>query len=197
MPELTMDDVLANTEAQSTEVGALETFAKGLKRLLDDALANEPISPAGTRRVDKLFTAIADQKDTIATALAPSTAPAKVGTVVTATALTSSLNPATVGTAVVFTAVVSQPTPSAAPVSLLPGPAPVAPASTTAPVKPTGTVKFMDGIESIGSGKIDSTGKATFSKTFPLAGTYSITAVYEGDAVNAGSTSPVVVQTVT
>jgi hypothetical protein len=191
MPELTMDDVLANTEAEGTEIGALETFSKGLKTLLDNALANEPISPAGTRRVDKLFAAIADQKDAIAAALSASTAQA--GTVATSVAVTSSLNPATVGTPVTFTAAVTVPAP-AAPIAG-PGPTP-APASAPTAKPLTGKVKFMDGAESIGTGTVDASSKATMTKTFDLAGTYSITAVYSGDAVNAGSTSPVLTQTV-
>ncbi|HEY8023549.1 MAG TPA: Ig-like domain-containing protein, partial [Burkholderiaceae bacterium] len=53
---------------------------------------------------------------------------------------------------------------------------------------PTGTVSFYDGATSLGSGTIAS-GSATLATSFATAGSHSVTAVYNGDASNAGSTS--------
>src|SRR5437773_3284451 len=87
--------------------------------------------------------------------------------------VTSSNNPSIIGTAVTFTA------------------------SVTSPVTgtPTGTVTFQDGASALGTGTL-SGGTATFTTSGLTAGTHSITAIYGGDANFAGSTSPVLTQTV-
>src|SRR5207249_4636951 len=87
--------------------------------------------------------------------------------------VTSSNNPSIVGTAVTFTA------------------------SVTSPVTGTltGTVTFQDGASALGTGTL-SGGTATFTTSGLTAGTHSITAIYGGDANFAGSTSPVLTQTV-
>ncbi|HLJ94538.1 MAG TPA: Ig-like domain repeat protein, partial [Gemmataceae bacterium] len=54
---------------------------------------------------------------------------------------------------------------------------------------PTGTVTFLDGSTTLGSGPVGSNGRATFSATALTLGAHTITAVYSGDAVFAGSTS--------
>jgi Bacterial Ig-like domain (group 3)/FG-GAP-like repeat len=71
----------------------------------------------------------------------------------------------------------------------------VVPAGSTA--LPTGSVHFLDGTTSLGTGTLDSKATATFSTTSLTAGSHSITAAYSGDAVYASSTSPVVTVTVT
>jgi hypothetical protein len=86
------------------------------------------------------------------------------------TALSSSLNPSTYGSSVKFTATI---TPSTA----------------------TGSVTFLDGGTTIGTGTI-SNGKATFTTTTLTAGSHSITASYGGDANCNSSTSSVLTQTV-
>jgi len=94
----------------------------------------------------------------------------------TATALTASANPSVFGQSVTFTAVVS----------------PTGGVSGT----PTGTVTFLDGATTLGSGTLNN-GSATFTTSAPLAvGTHSITAVYGSDATFAGSTSSSLVQAV-
>src|SRR5207253_1485623 len=70
-------------------------------------------------------------------------------------------------------------------------------ASVTSPVTGTltATVTFQDGAAALGTGTL-SGGTATFTTSGLTAGTHSITAIYGGDANFAGSTSPVLTQTV-
>ena len=93
-------------------------------------------------------------------------APAKVNTT---TVIVSSANPATTGQTVLFTATVAG-TPTNSPV-------------------PTGTVTFMDGTSTIGTGTINGAGQAAFSTSALTVGSHTITAVYGGDTNYAGSTS--------
>jgi hypothetical protein len=88
----------------------------------------------------------------------------------TTTTVTSSQNPSTSGGSVTFVAAVS---PSAA----------------------TGTVQFLDAATVLGTATLAS-GTASFATSTLTQGTHSITAVYSGDAVNAGSTSAVLSQSV-
>jgi hypothetical protein len=88
----------------------------------------------------------------------------------TATALSSNLNPAVFGSVITFTATVS-------------------------PATATGTITFMDGASTLGTASLAS-GSATFSTASLAPGSHSITAVYGGDVNNAGSTSPILSQTV-
>ena len=85
-------------------------------------------------------------------------------------ALASSLSPSTFGTSVTFTA--------------------------TLPTDATGTVTFLDGATSLGTGTINS-GVATLATSSLAGGTHSITAQYGGDANYSGSVSPPVSQVVT
>ncbi|MDQ6778793.1 MAG: Ig-like domain-containing protein, partial [Actinomycetota bacterium] len=94
-----------------------------------------------------------------------------VGQVATTTTLVSSPNPSALGQAITFTATVTG-------------------------TSPTGTVTFKDGSTSIGTGTLSPTGTATLTTSTLTAGTHSITAVYGGDASNAGSTSAAVQQVV-
>ncbi|MGA2256621.1 MAG: Ig-like domain-containing protein, partial [Thermoguttaceae bacterium] len=92
----------------------------------------------------------------------------RVGKGVTATALTISAHPTVVGQSVTFTAQVSTPL------------IPAANASDVTP--PSGEVNFLvDGVV-VGSGPLDSTGKATFSTSALTLGRHAIYAVYQGDA---------------
>ncbi len=63
-------------------------------------------------------------------------------------------------------------------------------------VTPTGTVTFMDGTTSLGTATLNGSGVATFPTSALSLGQHSITAVYQGDADNAGSTSAPVTVTV-
>jgi photosystem II stability/assembly factor-like uncharacterized protein len=55
---------------------------------------------------------------------------------------------------------------------------------------PTGTVTFMDGTTNLGSGTIDTTGKATLQTSALAVGPHTVTAVYAGDNYFLTSTSP-------
>jgi len=88
--------------------------------------------------------------------------------------LTPSANPVAVGALVTFTAAVSNGTTPA----------------------PTGTVSFLDGTKSIGTGILNGTGVATLSIATLTAGQHPITAVYSGDVNNATATSAVVTENV-
>lgn len=93
----------------------------------------------------------------------------------TTTALITSVNPATYGQAVTFTAAVAVNAPGAG--------------------IPTGAVTFLDGTTTLGSAAL-SGGTATFGTAgLPIA-THSITAAYGGDGNFGGSTSPVLLQSV-
>jgi len=109
-----------------------------------------------------------------------STSPALTQTVTkaaTTTAVSSSLNPSTFGQSVTFTATVTT-------------------ASAGGP--PTGTVTFMDGVTTLGTGTLNNAtpDQATFTTAALAIGNHSITAVYAGDTNFAGSTSPAFTQVV-
>jgi hypothetical protein len=91
----------------------------------------------------------------------------------TTTALSSSLNPSNYGQTVTLTATVTP----------------------TGPYPPTGTVTFRDGTLVIGTARL-SGGVATVTKPELAVGTHSITATYNGDALNAKSASAAITQTV-
>jgi Pro-kumamolisin, activation domain/Bacterial Ig-like domain (group 3) len=95
----------------------------------------------------------------------------------TTTTLTSSQSPAFSGVSVTFTATVT----------------------TTGANAPTGTVTFNDGTTALGTGTLSTVSGsqvATFATSSLTVGTHSITAVYGGDANNAGSTSSVLSQVI-
>ncbi|HYA44239.1 MAG TPA: Ig-like domain repeat protein, partial [Acidimicrobiales bacterium] len=95
----------------------------------------------------------------------------------TTTSVTSNENPANFGDSVTFTATVT----------------------TTGTNAPTGTVGFNDGSASLGSSTlttVNGSQVATLTTSALAPGTHSITAVYNGDANNAPSTSSVLMQTI-
>lgn len=98
------------------------------------------------------------------------TGPFTVGQATSGTSVSSSANPSPFGLPVTFTATVTG-------------------------VSPTGTVQFLDSATLIGSGTLSS-GQATLTTSALSPGARSITAVYGGDSNNAGSTSPVLTQTI-
>ena len=91
----------------------------------------------------------------------------------TTTTLASSSNPSALGQAVTFTATVSG-----------------------AGGVPTGTVTFLDGNTSLGTGTLNPSGQATFSTSSLATGSHNIKAVYGGDGNFAGSNSGTLKQTV-
>jgi hypothetical protein len=86
--------------------------------------------------------------------------------------VTSNLNPSTVGQSVTFTATIPAGTPAI-----------------------TGSVTFMDGTTTLGTGTISGTA-ATYTASALAAGPHSITAVYGGDSNWNSITSPAITQTV-
>ena len=62
-------------------------------------------------------------------------------------------------------------------------------AADSAGVKPTGSVSFMNGEQSIGAAFLDSDGRATYTADALPAGMQKITAVYTGDDVFGAATS--------
>lgn len=99
-----------------------------------------------------------------------------VNKVATTTTLTTSVNPSDFGASVTFTATVT--------------------ANQTGYPAPTGTVEFRNGSTVIGTGTLDSNGKATLTTTALPVGTNQITAVYQSDTNNATSTATAVAQVV-
>ncbi|MBF0554787.1 MAG: Ig-like domain repeat protein, partial [Nitrospirae bacterium] len=88
---------------------------------------------------------------------------------VTSIILTSSMNPANYGVPITFTAAVMG-------------------------NSPTGTITFMAGTTSLSTVALDASGQAVLTVPNIAVGTYSITAVYSGDANNPASTSKVLTQ---
>ena len=86
----------------------------------------------------------------------------------TSTNIISSVNPSVYGQSVTFTATVAANPPDSG--------------------TPTGTVTFMDGSTTLGTGTLNSSAVATFSTMRLSAGAHSIIAVYSGDANDLGST---------
>jgi Bacterial Ig-like domain (group 3) len=62
---------------------------------------------------------------------------------------------------------------------------------------PTGSVTFMDGANTLGSVAVNAGGVASYNTSSLKVGAHTITAVYGGDANDAGSTSAGVTETVT
>jgi len=99
-----------------------------------------------------------------------------VGPYATTTQLTIAPNPAGAGQAVTFTATI---------------------AGTAIGVYPTGSVTFLNGTTTLGTGAVGAgTGIATFTTSTLVAGPYSVTAAYGGDANFLTSTSTAVSLTV-
>ncbi|HVI11234.1 MAG TPA: Ig-like domain-containing protein [Candidatus Binatia bacterium] len=96
----------------------------------------------------------------------------------TSTTLTSTLNPSVYGQSVTWTATVT----------------------TSGPNPPTGSINFKWTLNgqtfSIGAATLNANGVATLARSNLDADLYPITAVYPGDANNAGSDSPVLNQTI-
>jgi pseudomonalisin len=67
--------------------------------------------------------------------------------------------------------------------------------ATVSGFSPGGTVQFIDGATALGSATV-TTGLASLSTTSLSVGSHEITAIYSGDAGNFGSTSAVLVETV-
>jgi hypothetical protein len=102
-------------------------------------------------------------------------APVVTGPATTATTLTASAATIAAGSSVTFTAHVTP----------------------TGSGTPTGTVTFLNGTTSLGTGTLNAGGQATYSTSSLAAGSYSVAATYGGDTTFAASTSSAVALTVT
>ena len=147
---------------------ALPTINQGHNNRICIAVANS--APSGVS--DVCQTASLDASTSVASARFGSFAGGGGGPIPTTTAIISTLNPSVVGQSVTFTATVT-------------------------PGNPTGAVQFKDGPFNLGAAVALSGGSAALTTAALAQGTHSITAAYGGDANNAASASPAVVQTVT
>lgn len=133
------------------------------------AVVNQAFPP-GTHSIVATYAGNADD--------APSTATLSlvINQATTSTVVTATPNPALVGSTITFTANVT---------------------TTPAGGTPTGAVNFLaNGTIALGTANLDPTGKATVTNATLAAGSYQITAVYAGDANDAGSTSPAITEVV-
>lgn len=96
MADMTLDDILATSEAEESEVASLIALTTGLKTQLDQALVGEPISPAGKAKMNKIFANLQAQKDEIAAAILANTPSAATVTPTPAPAPADSPAPSTV-----------------------------------------------------------------------------------------------------
>jgi RHS repeat-associated protein len=121
---------------------------------------------AGTHSITASYTGDGNNTSSTAAALTQT-----VSIKTSAITLSSNANPSAPGNAVTLTATVTG-------------------------TNPTGTVNFMDGAASIGTGSLTA-GVATLSTSALSTATHSLTAVYSGDAGNSTSTSAALSQVVT
>jgi outer membrane protein assembly factor BamB len=161
-------------------------FFNGASFVGDAALNNKGIAtfttsklPAGTDTLTAVYPGGGNAAGSPAGALqgVPSTSNTVTETVnpaATTTSLASSLNPSTEGQSVTFTATVSNGSKNV----------------------PTGTVTFLNGTTTLGTGTLNSSGTATFTTSTLPAGTDEITASYGGDANNGTSVSAALAQVV-
>lgn len=83
MADHTLDDILADTTAERSDIDALATLAAGIKTQLDQALSGATLTPAQQARVNAIFTNIEANKDALAAAIlanTPSSPPVDVPT---------------------------------------------------------------------------------------------------------------------
>lgn len=182
MADTTLDDILAETNAETTADASIVALLDGLQTQLTQALSGQTLTPAAQAKVDKIFATMKANDAAISAAILANTpagpTPPTGGTGATTTTVTSSVSPSTVGAPVTLSAVVAEVSPA------------------TPPVTPTGTVQFLDGSAPLGTGTLDATGVGTLAVSTLASGSHSITAVYSGDAANAGSTSSALTQVV-
>jgi hypothetical protein len=126
------------------------------------------LSPAGTYTLG----ATSDELPPAATTPITAQTVTKVTPTVT---VTGAPNPSGVGQSVTFTAVLT---------------------ATLGAAAPTGTVTFLDGTTTLGTGTLNTSGVATFTTSTLAAGAHSITASYGGDSNYTSATSTAVTQQV-
>ncbi len=152
----------------ATTLGSGTLNGSGIGTFTTSALAS------GSHSITAVYAGDANFTGSTSTALSQTVNPPVKLT--STTAVTSSLNPSGQGQSVTFTGTVSGPSGNL--------------------IVPTGTLTFMDGASTLGTGTLNASGQATYSTSSLTAGTHSITAVYGGDSTFAGSTSSALTQTV-
>jgi hypothetical protein len=152
----------------STSLGSAQLNASGVATFSTTTLA------AGMHSITASYSGDSKNAGSVSAAVSVTVTAAPTG-VATKTALTASATQVTAGQSVTFTATVTPQSGSGV---------------------PTGTVTFLDGSTSLGTGPLNASGVATFSTTTLAAGSQSITASYGGDTNNAASTSAAVTVTV-
>jgi hypothetical protein len=128
---------------------------------------------AATYNVTAMYSGDTDHATSTSSAVTVTVTTARIGTT---TALTASATTAATGASITFTAAVAR---------------------VSGTGIPTGTVTFLDGATTLGTGTLDATGKTTYQTSALSTGSHSITAAYGGDALNAVSTSSAVTVTIT
>ncbi len=145
----------------ATSLGTAKLNASGVATVTTSSLA------VGTTPISAIYSGDSNYNSSNATPLNQVvTATTKQTTTVSVSA---SPNPATTAQSVVLTATVTPAAGSAA--------------------TPTGSVTFMDGTTTLGTGTLNGTLQASYTTSTLGAGTHSITAVYGGDTNFTGSTS--------
>jgi hypothetical protein len=69
----TLDEVLADVTAETTQIASISALIDGLRQQLADALAGATLPPATQAKIDEIFTAAEANKAAIAKALAANT----------------------------------------------------------------------------------------------------------------------------
>lgn len=95
----------------------------------------------------------------------------------TSVVVTSTANPSSPGQSIVLTATIASPPPFIG--------------------YPTGSITFKDGAAVLATVSVAFPGRATYTTSALASGSHSITAVYTGDSLFVGSTSPAMIQVVT
>ena len=65
----TLDQVLADTEDEKTQIASLSTFVQGLQKQLADALSGEVISPTAQAKIDQIFANVESNKAAVVQAM--------------------------------------------------------------------------------------------------------------------------------
>lgn len=145
---------------------------------------------AGTAAITAGYTPDTASSLTYNSASGTSSVTVTAAPVATITTLQTTATSITIGSSVSFTATVA---PNAVPIATVSG----VRAQAANSAVPTGTVTFLDGTSTLGTGTLNASGVATYSTVTLSLGSHSISASYSGDASNAASTSAAIVVTVT
>ncbi len=70
-----LDDVLADVTAETTQIDSLATLVVGIKKQLDDALSGANLPPAVQAKVDAIFAAVETNKGKVTDAINANTPP--------------------------------------------------------------------------------------------------------------------------